>query len=1431
MYKWYVINTQDWHFNGQHGLSVGGYLGANSSGLGGTYIPPTYNPYGYFINLLYQSDQKLKFKSTKTYLFETKVKNFNRIVDQLSSVPNLPEHNKNNFLRIIIGEKSVGSGTSNTNYISNNFWQGPTKIIDYGVCAVGFTGGTYSPAYPDIAETSFPKPYKQNINYSQVLQFFSKPDSDFEMEYSTGYIPVYPFARFQAHQWFGASLYNINVNNNNYPGLQNTPGSTAGSSAFIQEFKISEIDFEVQGWAISKETSYGSVINPDVIGWAYFNDGQIGKSGTYSWRIKDVTTGSWSSPMAPISDSDAAYSLYGDPNLNVIISSSRWITNNFIATEIIDSQTFNLEFDLVFSTQSGILPMRLYLGKELPIDISNPNSGLLIGTFTQSNKYFFYNLNGGSYLYFVGGTTSSPNLIYAEIGNISITNGYSETDNNEQFPFQSALDPYSEPTPLSIIGANPQSSYISVSITDTTVHETGNGFIGAKKLTYGNQTMTVTRPSYQIVGGVVVPEFSQNIQTIINSSGFSTFGFFSNLYGTVSNLSSINSKVGNGKFKAGVWENGVWNSGWRVDENVHEFNDVRLSFNLKTENVRWRIQISGSTYSTSNFEIGDRVSIGNIVAIDINENRKLFKNYFTIVNKNETDLIVEVDNIFPVRRIEKDSENHKILVTKNVWLNGGFLNGYFEGVWSDGVFKGFPYITEMYNSHWVDGKFEGGHFYATKPSFTFQDTYYWDGYVGLTFGLTAHGFLPGDLITIDKEDKTINPQYDGNHTITKIIDNYLAITDINWGDNSSNERGIVGRRTSTGLIQNFTFYDRNNGKLTSKQTRNLKNIWRYDSWIDVNYSEESTTNINSSRIYNNKSTTNFGQWINKHRFGIGDYAVLNLYGYITDDVLSSNSYFRGLDSIEQKAYNLGVKYEIFEDFLGDISNLNNPFDTDPELGNLDNFISDGWTYSFSGIDGGSYSYINNLIKQANAPQNFNSNNSSPNPTWSKITFPTLVEESFGLLITSAASDEWTVSTSGIFNINFDSIASLITSVNTNGLETGVDNDYLYLTGNVTVGQLRLIKNTNGTDTVLVKKTIKTTGGDFNIGTKRYDEGNDSAQYSKSIEIFIDWKGYLASGDKVRLEFQKCQTTITNYNAGGPWRGSGFEQGIGLNDNITSVTFNWTLPTNRILTISNAGVNNSLGFNMRRTTDGTILVEHLENSFHSITLNNTKINIPKNRYSMIEFDLIQSPDTSYQPINASYSFHWTDLYNFTTFINSDLSYSSDQAFPSAKLINENTILGTPSSILENPKSRVPLWSGIDYTKTQNLKKREFFYNRPGLDLGLLSEQVSIFKEQIHELDNIKFYEVNMIPFFKYTTEEYVDKGIKIPYQGNAPFIDYENNEFSLIENVKISIDSIDIQQTTSTYIPQSFGSLIFIPIGTVGSNSTTIAQSRSGGFDE
>lgn len=809
--------------------------------------------------------------------------------------------------------------------------------------------------------------------------------------------------------------------------------------------------------------------------------------------------------------------------------------SNYIG-KFVPYDEFNLE--LYFNTNNNTLGyLDVYLSNSVLSSSTNSTtftqslaSHQKIATFTASGTYSFYKLTGNRYLNFVANYSNSNVSYDLSIDNIVIQGGYQLTDNNEQFLFTNT-DEFYEPTPLSIIGASSDATYSTITTTRQTLHNpTGSVFFGAT----GNP------------------------------------GFYSNIYGTVVNLSQQTSKIGNGTFKAGVWENGVWNSGWRVDENIYDLSDIIAAFNITTKNSNWRIQISGPTQSIANFEVGDNVSISNIVAIDINEKRKLIKNYFRIVNKDETNIVVEINNNFPIRRIEKDSEYHKIRITKNVWLNGGFLNGYFEGIWNDGLYKGYPFLTEMYNTHWIDGTFDGGYFNSFYPQYTFNDTLWTDGNVGLSFS-SPHGFLLGDLIIIDKDDKSINSDYDGTASIIEIIDDLYVVTDIPWGSNSTLESGVVQRYTATGLVQNFTFFDNNVSSRNSRQSTNLQDIWRFNSWMDINFSTQSSTNINRPRTYYNNppDSTAWSLLSTNTSFGIGEFGALNLYGFITKDVLSSVSSFRDIDSFNKRKYSLGTKYEIYQDFLDEISEFNEVFGSNGLNGGDANFFNNGWTYSFSG-------------------------------TFSTIATP-------------------------------------------------------------------------------------------------------------------------------------------------------------------------------------------IAFTFSRTVDGTLLFEFATASSQYITLDNTNITIEKNRYSIIEFDLLRQESPWYNSVSTSP----VNLYNLPYFLNeSGNGWSGTAAFPISTTVNYYEIPGE--------------------------KKTEYFFNRPGLDIGLWS--VARFYAppkwdistggSIIELDNIKFYEVDSIPFFQYTTEDYVNKSVQVPYQGVAPFIDYENSDFSFIDNIVISLDSIAINASGTPITSAPPGILIY-----------------------
>jgi hypothetical protein len=550
--------------------------------------------------------------------------------------------------------------------------------------------------------------------------------------------------------------------------------------------------------------------------------------------------------------------------------------NNYIG-KFVSYGSFNLSF--TYQNDSPF-PFSVYLSPSLPLSsaglFTQPYGSVLLGTVSYGLSYSaFYGLRGGQYVYFVGpsvGVTSSSTYSSIYLLNIKIEGGY-HSGNNRQYLLTNSAS-YSNPTTLSAIG-----------ITGATY----NALVGTGNTVNATQSIS---------------------------------------------LSQIFSKVGNGTFKSGVWENGVWNSGWRVDDGMYDFYDIYQHFSYN-KLKKWRIQIQGPTSSVAKFAVGDNISIGNIVAIDINDDRRLLKNYFTIINKTVDTIIVEFDNNFPLRRIERDSENHRIYVTKNVWLSGGFLNGYFKGIWNYGLFKGYPLITEMYDSHWVDGIFDGGHFSAVKyPGATFSDTLFstdsnYFGYVGLTFS-KPHALAKGDLVTINKTDKSINSQYDGEWTVLSIVNNYHIIVDIPWGSNSMLEGGYLTVNKSKGLIQNMSFKSNNRSRITSIISNETDAVFSYNSWIDVNYDSESAVSIGKPQTLINSLSQR-------------TYNENNLYGYPTLDVLSSDSIFRDSYSLTIRRYKLGTKYKIFNDFIGESSKFQDQFGSTGE--DDARFISYGWTYS------------------------------------------------------------------------------------------------------------------------------------------------------------------------------------------------------------------------------------------------------------------------------------------------------------------------------------------------------------------------------------------------------------------------------------------------------------------------------------------------------
>jgi hypothetical protein len=915
-------------------------------------------------------------------------------------------------------------------------------------------------------------------------------------------------------------------------GANGTFSNTAPNNPGITDFKINEIDFSIQGFAYYKLKD--RELEPDTTNSLgwYYDKDQ----DVYNWY--DRITGS------PSSDVDAkaiGYFPVGGPN-NSKVADIGYRLNNYLI-KLVPYSYYNLYFN--YQNLSNF-PLKVYTSLTSPSSLPStwnsslytpPTDAILLATITQSISYTshsFYGLKGNQYLYFVGGFAG----VTASGTTYSLINLKS----------------------LKVEGG----------------YHPGNNRRYA--MTVGNYSSTTLTS----LSGATYTAYVGNGNTINATTSLS--------------VGKIFSKIGNGTFNAGIWENGVWNSGWRVDTNMSVFHNIQQFFTYNRQK-RWRVQISGPTSSVANFNIGDNVSIGNIVAIDINEDRKLLKSYYTIINKTVDTIIVEFDNNFPIRRIEKDSENHRIYITKNVWLSGAFLNGYFKGIWNYGLFKGYPLITEMYDSHWIDGTFDGGHFNTSLyliPDFTSTSSD--NGKLKLTF-TQSHGLAVNDLINIDKNNKSINIEYDGDHYVTSIVSDYQVVTDVDYGVDSSLEGGKITADLSKGVLQSVNFKSNNISKITSNTSIESDAVFIYNSWIDVTYNNSYASNIGKPQTLLNTLSKR-------------SYSENNLYGYITNDVLESDSTFRDSFSTTVRKYRLGTKYKIFGDFIGNAGNFEDEF--------------------------------------------------------------------------SSTSD--------------------------------------------------IVSGTN----------------------------------SASV----------SSGES-ESEFIKYGWTFSRWN-------------------VSSLTFSRT---------RDLGIQSIIGEELKveAIANGGILdVTPLSDIYVE---NKLEEEVKKLRYTKIEFDLV-----TYSNNIAQDGYKYIDLgpfgtipvlkhtpYTYKLLTINTLLYQPHIHFNNLNYVNRaanSTGLAATASV-SYPATYLPIYENINHITTKKKRKVEYFYNKRNLAMHFYGIASGLPDVAEYVIDNLHFYEVDMIPFFQYFTDDNINRGVQVPYQGISPFIDYSNASFNFIDNISIGLDSIQTQNSNTT----------------------------------
>jgi hypothetical protein len=221
------------------------------------------------------------------------------------------------------------------------------------------------------------------------------------------------------------------------------------------------------------------------------------------------------------------------------------------------------------------------------------------------------------------------------------------------------------------------------------------------------------------------------------------------------------------------------------------------------------------------------------------------------------------------------------------------------------------------------------------------------------------------------------------------------------------------------------------------------------------------------------------------------------------------------------------------------------------------------------------------------------------------------------------------------------------------------------------------------------------------------------------------------------------------------------------------------------------------------------------------LNKTYENVQKFRYTKVEFDLI-----TFSNIISNYTeFSWKGSskvthapYTYKYFgPNSTTAQVPPIHFNNLNFVNRKlTISGGIESSILTTATYLPVYDNVNHLITSKTKKSEYFYNKRNLAMhfyGYSPLFPTITVEYL--IDNLHFYEVDMIPFFQYFTEDNINKGIQIPYQGISPFIDYTNSNFSFIDNISVGLDSIQTQNSNTVVsgvgagVGQSSGGVIFV----------------------
>jgi hypothetical protein len=177
------------------------------------------------------------------------------------------------------------------------------------------------------------------------------------------------------------------------------------------------------------------------------------------------------------------------------------------------------------------------------------------------------------------------------------------------------------------------------------------------------------------------------------------------------------------------------------------------------------------------------------------------------------------------------------------------------------------------------------------------------------------------------------------------------------------------------------------------------------------------------------------------------------------------------------------------------------------------------------------------------------------------------------------------------------------------------------------------------------------------------------------------------------------------------------------------------------------------------------------------------------YSMVSFDLVSdNKDSKYYEYSKIKKGDGTEINTLLsqTFSQPILNFSNINT--TKIILNSNSISSTQSV----PMYYLPVYENIDHLKTKNKSKVEYFFNKRDLLLKLTGMGKYGESKSSIIIDNIKFYELDMIPFFQYLNYNNVNNSIQIP---NG--IDYiKKNKLTTTTYTPLTISIINYKDKSS-----------------------------------